>query len=429
MSDNVTKPIEKCVSCGSENLQFILSLGKQYVSDFIDSPSEEKESSPLELVLCNPKNGGCGLLQMNSMTSGERLFRKYWYRSGINESMRAALKDITSKAEKIVKLNANDIVIDTGSNDSTLLRSYQVPSLELIGFEPARNLMKEAQVNKGKIFNNFFNFEQFQENYGERKAKVVTSIAMFYDLPEPNKFVDDVKKCLDEEGIWIIQMNYLVSMLKLNAFDNIGHEHIEYYSLYSLENLLARHNLEVFDVELNDVNGGSYRTYIKHRGTKINSFPDAEKRVNENRKIESKLRLDEIKPYNEFANRIENAKEATCKFVRDEVKKGKKIYLYGASTRGNTLLQYFGLTNELIIAAADRDPNKWGKYTVGSSIPIKSEESARKEKPDYFLVLPWAFIKTFQKREKNFLQSGGKFIVPLPEFKIVDHKTQLDVGI
>ncbi len=277
-------------------------------------------------------------------------------------------------------------------------------------------MINDAKVDTTLIINDFFNFNSFNKEFPNKKAKIVTSIAMFYDLENPKSFVNDVKKILDDNGVWVIQMNYLMSMLELNAFDNIVHEHLEYYSLSSLENLLKMYNLEVFEIEINKINGGSIRTYIKHKDCKKFS---KSKKISEILDKERKMGLDEIEPYHQFAERIKELKKKTYDFIKDEVSKGKTIYIYGASTRGNTLLQFYNLDHRLIKAAADRNPMKWGKEIVGAGIPIISEEQARKEKPDYFLVLPWYFIDEFKKRESDYLKNGGKFIVPLPEFQII----------
>jgi len=335
----------------------------------------------------------------------------------VNQTIKNDLADIVNNVEKLVDLKPGNIVVDIVSNDSTLLRCYSEKGLNLIGFEPATNLFEEAKVGTTKIFNDFFNFELFKNEFGEKKAKVVTSISMFYDLEEPNTFVSDIVKVLDNNGIWVIQMNYLMTMLENNAFDNIVHEHLEYYSLKSLEHLLSKHNLEVFNVEQNEINGGSIRTYVKHKDCKKYPINDV---VYQTRRNEEKMSLDDNSTYHNFAKRITVLKNQTFDFIKKEVDNGKKIYIYGASTRGNTLLQFFNLNNKLIEKAAERNPKKWGKKIVGVEIPIISEEQARNEKPDYFLVLPWYFIKEFKIREKNYLEKGGKFIVPLPNFHLID---------
>ncbi len=408
-----------CRVCGFKNLEDILSLGDLYVSDFVDSASEGTRV-PLELVLCNEADGGCGLLQMKHTVPHESLYRNYWYRSGMNKTMKDELASITVAVKKIVPLAAGDFAIDIGSNDGTLLRSYEAPGLNLVGFEPARNIVeKYGREGLTKVISDFFSFSEWQKEFGEKRAKVITAIAMFYDLEDPNVFVADALRCLDQNGLLVIQMAYLPLALERNAFDGICHEHLELYSLLSLENLLKRHNLEVFDVELRDINEGSFRVYVRRTGSALESVHGAE-RVKNLREGEKKFGLHKKQAYEDFVRRIENIKKKTSDFIKEEVRKGKKVYVYGASTKGNTLLQYFGLDHNLIVAAAERNPDKWGKYTVGTMIPIISEEEARKAKPDYFLVLPWHFLKEFREREKEFFRGGGKFIVPLPEFKIID---------
>jgi len=417
----IVRVATKCRVCGHEPLEDILSLGNLCVSDFVDVPGGQEAAAPLDLVLCNKKNGGCGLLQIRHTVSHEAMYRNYWYRSGINKTMTDELNGIAAKVESLISLKSEDFVIDIGANDGTLLRGYGVSGLNTVGFEPAINLLQYNTQGTTKIINDFFGASLWQKEFGGKKAKAITAIAMFYDLEDPNAFVSDVAQCLDEEGVFIIQMNYLPLMLSQNAFDNICHEHVEYYSLLSLEALLTRHDLEIFDVELNDVNGGSFRTYIRHKGfgASINVDKFAFDRVEKMRGDEKMLGLSGSKIYNDFVDRVHQLKEVTVKFIKDEVKKGKRVYVYGASTRGNTLLQFYGLDNRFITAAAERNPDKWGKKTVGTNIPIISEEQARHEKPDYFLVLPWHFLKEFKERERIFLEGGGKFIIPLPKFEVV----------
>lgn len=405
-----------CRLCGKDQLKQILSLGEHYVINFLERPDQEKIKAPYDLVLCDKDDGGCGLLQLKHTVSSELLYRKFWYKSGVNQSMIDALSDITKNAEDRIDLKSNDIVIDIGANDGTLLRQYKTKDLTLVGFEPARNLIDEAKVGTTKIINDFFSFDNYDKEFPNKKAKIITSISMFYDLEDPNSFVKDIAKCLDSDGIWINQMNYLTTMLENNAFDNIVHEHLEYYSLSSLNTLLEMHGLEVFDVEINGLNGGSFRTYIKHKDSKkFNVSAD----VKDLETDEKKKNIDKITTYQDFSDRIEKLKNETVDFIKKQVSSGKKIYVYGASTRGTTLLQYYGLNNNLIKAAADRNPNKWGKEIIGTNIPIISEEQARKDKPDYFLVLPWYFLDEFKIRENEYLASGGKFIVPLPYLQII----------
>ena len=412
------KARKTCRVCGSNKLIPILSLGDQFVTNFVEEPNRDYAKGPLELVLCNVKDGGCGLLQLKHTIERDILYKKYWYKSGISTTMVKALADIVSSAERLNKFSSEDLVVDIGSNDGTLLRQYTTPGLITVGFEPS-NLWKLGIEGTSRIINDYFNYETFQREFGNKKAKLITSIAMFYDLEDPNTFVEDIRKCLDKDGVWIIQMNYLGLMLKNNTFDNISHEHLEYYSLLSLSNLLDRHHMETFDVELNDVNGGSFRVYVRHKGGIIQGFPGNNERLEKQKNYEEKIGLDNYKVYDKFAKRIEKTKNDLVAFLNHEVKKGKKIFIYGASTRGLVVLQYAGIDKRLIKAAADLNPDKWGKHIVGTDIPILSVEEYRKEKPDYLFVLPYHFIEEIKDQEREFLKQGGKMIVAIPEFKII----------
>jgi len=420
MKIKISKEIKTCRICGSKRIIPLISLGDLYISNFLDDKKNVSVGrQPLELIICDPDSGGCGLVQLKHNFSLDLLYRNYWYRSSVNKSMTEALSDIAKKTERIAKPKNGDYVIDIGSNDATLFRFYKNKNLNLVGFEPAKNLIAYAKKNSpsGTYINDFFSFKAWQKKFDGKKAKIITAIAMFYDLDDPNEFVSSVVKCLDKKGVFVIQMSYLPSMLQQNAFDNICHEHLEYYSLISLSNLLKRRDLEVFDVELNNVNGGSFRTYIQHKGERTVS-----PRVRKLEKAEERMKLSNKKVYQDFVSRTFSLREKICQFVKKEVGFGKKVYVYGASTKGNTLLQFCNLDKNLIRAAADRNPDKWGKKTVGTLIPIISEEQARREKPDYFLILPWHFLKEFIQREKDYLRRGGKFIVPLPQFKIITKK-------
>src|SRR3989344_440496 len=415
----VTKEIFRCRLCQSEELISIISFGNQYVSNFVSAEEENEKGIrvPLDLVLCND----CKLLQLKHDAPPEAMWgEQYWYRSGISSTIKADLKDIVEKAQKLHELSEKDIVIDIGCNDGTLLDFYPKKDFILVGFEPSGNVAKEASMKGYHVINNFFNAEDFRSHFGDKKAKIITAISMFYDLEDPNRFLEDITSVLDENGLFIIQQNYLLTMLKQNAFDNILHEHREYYSLISLKNLLDRHGLEIFDVEQNSINGGSVRTYIKFKQSeKINGFEGAAKRINSLIEEEKNAGLESEKPYLDFASRINGIKEKLMSFLKGEKKKGKRIWIYGASTRGNVVLQYFELSPNLIDCIADMNSDKWGKKTIGSLIPINSPEKMREAQPDYLLVNTWHFLDEIIKQEKDYFDSGGKFIVALPEFKVI----------
>jgi NDP-4-keto-2,6-dideoxyhexose 3-C-methyltransferase len=415
-------PKENCRVCEGP-LHCVFSLGEQYVSDFVSPEQPDGPKAPLELVLC----GRCGLLQLKHTVPAEALYKNYWYRSGTNQTMRNALADIANQAESLMHLQKGDSVLDVGCNDGTLLASFKTNGIYRIGFDPAENLAAFSRKVADKQVTGFFESEAFYRDpeLSSTRPKVVTTIAMFYDLEDPNRFVADVKKVMHPDGLWVVQMSYLPRMLQQHEFGNICHEHLEYYSLRSFEYLLKLHDFSLVDVELNEINGGSFRAYIRNSGAAENSFADAEYRerasgrVRALREREDAMALDKAATYGEFAHWVQRIKEDVLAFVKEQVGRGKKVYVYGASTKGNTLLQYFGLDCSLITAAAERNPDKWGKVTVGTRIPIVSEEDARAAKPDYFLVLPWHFLEEFQAREKHYLLSGGRFVVPLPHFTLI----------
>lgn len=413
---------ETCRVCGS-SCEPIINLGEQFVSDFPLLGAPVGIKAPLELVLCRR----CRLLQLRHTVSPDELYRNYWYRSGTNRTMQVALADIANVAETLMHLQSGDVVLDIGCNDGTLLGAYKTGEIYRVGFDPAKNLEVFSRKVAQKIVPNFFAANTYFESMDPsvRRAKIVTSIAMFYDLEDPNQFVADIKAVLDPDGLWVVQMSYLPLMLKTNDIGNICHEHLEYYSLQSLEYLLNRHGFEVVDIEINSVNGGSLRAYIRIQGANPERFGDAtyrdlaSERVKVMREDEFKLGLGQRLVYLEFAHRVERIKQDVVTFVTDLTIKGKSVYVYGASTKGNTVLQYFGLDTSLVKAAAERNPDKFGRVTVGGLIPIVSEVEARAAKPDYFLVLPWHFLEEFMERERDYLSSGGRFIVPFPHFTII----------
>jgi SAM-dependent methyltransferase len=404
-------------------LELVFSLGEQYVSNFVSLEQRDGPRAPLDLVLCI----SCGLLQLKHTVPAEDMYKKYWYRSGTNQTMRNALADIANRAESLIHLQEGDSVIDIGCNDGTLLSSYKTKGIYRIGFDPAENLAVFSRKVADKVLTGFFEAEPFlnEPELGGKRPKIVTSIAMFYDLEDPNKFVSDIKKVMDPNGVWVMQMSYLPLMLKQHDFGNVCHEHLEYYSLTSLEYLLNLHDFELADAVLNDVNGGSIRAYIRNREADERAFGDAAYRQQAAGRLaclrdrESKLELRKPRVYREFGMWVERIKQDVSSFVLEQTKRGKKICVYGASTKGNTMLQYFGLDHRLIACASERNPEKWGKVTVGTRIPIVSEADARSAKPDCFLVLPWHFLDEFCEREKDYLLGGGRFLVPLPHFTLI----------
>ncbi|MBU4376678.1 MAG: class I SAM-dependent methyltransferase, partial [Candidatus Omnitrophica bacterium] len=336
----------------------ILSLGNLHISNFLMSDSKDGTRVPLEIALCSR----CGLLQLKHTANPENLYRNYWYRSGTNKTMTDALCDIANKSERLMRLEKGDTVLDIGCNDGTLLASYRTQGIYKVGFDPAENLVPISRKAADKIVPDFFTSESYlkEAELKLRKPKIITSIAMFYDLEEPKAFVADIKKIMHQEGLWVVQMSYLPLMLQQNAFDNICHEHLGYYSLVSFEYLLRLYDFEVVDVEVNDVNGGSLRAYIRNLSARKELFGDpdirkmASSRMRRLRDDETNLGLNRLEIYKGFINRVQDIKNAVSGFIKEQVRLGKIVYIYGASTKGCTLLQYFGLDNSLITAAAER---------------------------------------------------------------------------
>lgn len=401
----------------------IVNLGEHYVSDFIrsdkDYTGKEKYSLNLEI------DESIGAARLIEVAPSNTMWGKYWYRSGINTTMVRELSNVVEEITSRVKHQPGDIWLDIACNDGTLLK--QVPNTYYkIGIDPADDtFVAESSKVANMVVQDYFSYRAYLFA-STKKAKVITTIAMFYDLINPHPFIEDINKVLDDNGVWVLQLSYTPLMLQQLAFDNICHEHAYYYSLNSLKKLFAKHDLKIVDCSLNDVNGGSFRVYVQKNKANINSFGTGPLRDVCNFRIQSLLEY-ENSHYNisnpevweQFMKNIEALKEQTVNFIKEEKAKGKKICGYGASTKGNTLLQWFNLDNTLIDAIAERSPYKYGLKTIGTNIPILSEEAVREMKPDYMLVLPWHFINEFVQREKKYLNGGGKFIVPCPKFEII----------
>jgi hypothetical protein len=400
----------------------LFTLGNLYVSDFLRK-GESARGGSVEMKMMMDENGSVRLEQIAPL---DTMYGKYWYRSGINNTMKKELNGIVNSITDIVKLKENDLWVDIACNDGTLL-SYVPKNLLRVGIDPVDDSYKvESEKHSNLIIQDYFSYEVFNKSkFGGLKAKVITTIAMFYDLEEPKKFIKDIVKVLDDNGVWVLQLSYTPLMLEQLAFDNICHEHVYYYSLFNIKKMFKECGIDIMDVQLNDTNGGSFRIYcMKETSDKTNFGSQPHRdickfRVNSLLQYEETLKLDSINTWLDFYNRINELKEKTVSFIKSEKEKGKKIWGYGASTKGNTLLQYFGLDHTLIDGIAERSPHKFGLKTVGTNIPIYSEQEMRNQKPDYLLVLPWHFINEFVERESDFLKNGGKFIVPCPKFEII----------
>ncbi len=380
---------------------------------------------PCVLVRCDPTTdeNACGLLQMQHSVPPEILYSSYWYRSGTNRTMRDHLAGIVGAALKLVR-RKKGVALDIGCNDGTLLRNYP-NGWRRVGVDPS-DIGQEA--TKGiTVIQDIFPSPVLKRRFPRLKFDVITSIAMFYDLEDPVGFVRSVQEVLAPDGVWIVEMSYMPSMLELNSYDTICHEHLEYYSLSVIENILRRAGLKVFRTELNPINGGSIRCYVTHAGSAAFRNEEWLAGIRKLRRSEFDLELDTDKPYKSFQDRINLHREQLLTLVRRLKKEGKRIHIYGASTKGNTILQWCNLDNRAIDFAADRNPDKHGALTLGTDIPIISEEESRSMNPDYYLVLPWHFKEEFMQREEAALKKGVGFIFPLPTIEVVRHKQRAPV--
>ncbi len=403
----------------------VFSLGDLYVSDFISSnDTTERKKYDLTVTL----SPSTGLVKLKSLPPKDMMWGKYWYRSGINMTMRNELKGIVDSVLTTIPHQPNDIFLDIASNDGTLL-SYVPNTFYKVGIDPAEDSFKaEAEKVSDLIIQDYFSSAAYNKYLRGRKAKIITIIAMFYDVEDPLQFLDNVQEIMDDEGILVLQLSYTPLMLQQLAYDNICHEHTYYYSLSSLQHILNQKQLNVVDVELNDVNGGSFRVYIRKSTANPKNFKTApyrdvaDFRIKSVLEYEKSLYLNDPQTYMKFYNQINQLKQETMDFIITEKSKGKSIWGYGASTKGNTLLQWYGLNNTHIDAIADKSSYKHGCHTIGTNIPICSEEEMRKAQPDYLLILPWHFVNEFTIRESDYLKNGGKFIIPCPKFEVIEQQ-------
>ncbi len=408
------KQIHRCRVGGGANLVTVLNLGIQALTGvFPKTASQNVTEGPLELVWCPDS----GLLQLkHTYNSSEMYGDNYGYRSGLNQSMVDHLSNKVTFLERLNPLNAGDVVVDIGSNDCTTLKAYNTPGIRRIGIDPTGKKFAEYYPADVTLVQDFFSAGAYQ-SVETKKARMVTSIAMFYDLDAPIEFAKQIESILADDGIWHFEQSYMPSMLRMNSYDTICHEHLEYYSLSVVKKILDQSGLRLVDVVMNAVNGGSFA---------VTAAKASNKSVKTNQAVidwlldqENRMGLNTPRPYREFEDRVFRHRDDLTRLIRALNADGKKVLGYGASTKGNVVLQFCGLTAADIPAIAEVNTEKFGHVTPGSHIPIISEAEAKAMKPDYFLVLPWHFKEGILRREKEYLASGGRFIFPFPEIEIV----------
>ena len=412
--------IKECRICKSRNLKIIIDLKSQYIQgSFIKKnyPKPYSKKIPLKLVFCNK----CFLVQLLHTTNKEILYKNYWYLSGINQTMKTHLKKLVNLIYATKRKETKNIdVLDIGCNDGTLL-NYFPKSINKYGIDPSQ-IIKKIDKKKITVIKDFF--PPKKENLESLKIKfdLITSVAMFYDVDDPNLFVKNIKYYLKNKGIWVFELSYLVDMLKLNSFDTICHEHLEYYSLQTLNYLMKKNGLKIFNLSRNSINGGSIRCFVTHEK---NSIYDKKQNIYKVKKLiknEKKLKINSLYPYKKFYKNILKIKFDLKQLILSIKKQGKSIFILGASTKGNTILQFLNLNNKIINYAVERNKQKIGAITIGSNIKIISEQMSKRLNPDYYLVLPWHFKNEILNREKEFVRKGGNLIFPLPKIQIINNK-------
>lgn len=408
------KKLEKCRICGNAHLLPVLSLGDQFLTGvFPRSPEEKITCGPLELVKCHGE-GVCSLLQLaHTYDSAEMYGTNYGYRSGLNRSMVSHLGSKVRSLSERYPISTGDVVLDIGSNDGTLLSHYP-EGVHLFGMDPSASKFREFYQSRISVIPDFFSSERFLAATGGRKARIVTSIAMLYDLDAPVDFFQQVASVLDRDGVWHFEQSYMPSMIRVNAYDTICHEHLEYYGLRQIRWMLERCGLKILDVEINEINGGSFA---------VTAAPESSRFPANNSQIQKILEEESVfehpEPYEQFAKRVASHREELREKLSAIAREGASLLGYGASTKGNVILQYCGLTTRDIPAIAEVNPDKFGAYTPGTLIPIISEKEAHARKPDYLFVLPWHFRDNLVERESAYLRSGGKMLFPLPSIEVV----------
>ena len=402
--------IKSCRICKSSELIEVINLGTQALTGvFPKSENDSIVSGPLVVAWCRQ----CDLLQLNHRYPPEEMYgENYGYRSGLNQSMVDHLNGKARQLSQLVNIKGGDAVLDIGSNDGTLLAAYDCKGLQRVGIDPTAKKFQEYYEEGIELIPDFFSASKL----GGKKFDIITSISMFYDLEDPMLFVNDVKESLSSHGIWHFEQSYMPSMIRQNSYDTICHEHVEYYSLSPIAKMLEDADLKIIDLKMNSINGGSFAVTACHKDAHNHQECDILEWLLQR---EEKSGYSTPAPYREFEHKVFEHRESLKTLVCNINQRGKTIHIYGASTKGNVLLQFCGFTQEDLPFAAEVNPYKFGRVTPGSNIPIISAEESRQMNPDYYLVLPWHFREGIIRNEKNFLLQGGNLIFPLPEIEII----------
>ena len=403
--------LKKCRICKKANIKKLFSLGSMCFTGKFPSKNKKIQKKPITLVICK----SCELVQLGHNFDLKYLYGPdYGYRTGINKTMLNHVSRVVKNLSKKTKVKKNDFVLDIASNDGSLLNFYK-KDIKTFGIDPILEKYKDEYKNINFKIADFFSANKIIK-FTNKKFKIITALSVFYDAADPNKFITDVKKLLSQDGIFLLEFADLASIIQNKMFDTICHEHLEYYSSKVIIDLCAKNNLRVFDIKKNDINGASKQFFICHEKS---SYKSNNKIIKNILNFEKKLKLSDEKTFKKFINVINRSKKQLNNFLKRNNKLGKKVHGYGASTKGNVLLQYYKINNKMVEYVAERNNKKYNLYTPGSNIKIISEALSRFYKPDFYLVLPWHFKKEILAREKEIRKKGTKFIFPLPKLKII----------
>lgn len=408
------KTIKECRVCGNPHLQMVLDLGVQVLTGvFPANKKQEITRGPLQLLKCIGGEEVCGLLQLaHSYDLGEMYGENYGYRSGLNQSMVRHLHGKVQKILKTVDFSGHPLVLDIGSNDGTTLGAYPGESCSRVGMDPTAEKFREYYSPGVTIISDFFSAARFHDAFPGRRARVVTSFSMFYDLERPLDFMREVASILEGNGLWVFEQSYMPLMLERNSYDTVCHEHLEYYALKQIKWMADRAGFKIVDVEFNDVNGGSFSVAVAKQQAPYLEFTGLQELLDN----EDNLGLDTLAPYQAFAARTASSREALRGFIEKALANGKRVAGLGASTKGNVLLQYCGLGERELVAIGEVNPYKYGRFAPGSLIPIVPESELLADEPDYLVVLPWHFRAFFVEKYKL---RKAKLVFPLPTLQVV----------
>lgn len=408
--------ISQCRICGNTQLVEVLDLGVQALTGvFPKTRTQAVTQGPLKLVKCVGGEAACGLLQLQHTYDLSELYGdNYGYRSGLNASMVAHLHSKVHKILQRVSLPENALVIDVGANDSTTLQAYPEQGCTLVGIDPTGVKFKEFYPRHIQLIPDFFSAATVERHFGQRKAAVITSFSMFYDLEQPLQFMQEICEVLDDQGIWVLEQSYMPTMLRRNSYDTVCHEHLEYYALKQIKWMADKVGLRIIDVDFNDINGGSFSVMVAKQKSHHAESPSVAQILHD----EVREGLDTLQPYRDFAAHVAESRTMLRRFIKDIRQCGKTISALGASTKGNVLLQYCNITEAEVARVGEVNPDKFGAYTPGTLLPIASEDEILALEPDYLLVLPWHFRPFFAEHPRF---ADRNLLFPLPELEVVRH--------